>query len=123
MDGPRRATENPGGMTAAGPSPAGNSDEITQTTLAAIPDLSTSMELVRKFQAGDEAALNELFERYKPRLQQIVRIRMGNRLQRHLDDVMSGSLGFGDGVPGRKELFAANRFADRRMTIRCYADV
>jgi|SRR5262245_6529534 len=44
------------------------------------------MVLVHKVKGGDRAALNELFERYKPRLRQIVRIRMGSKLQRYLDE-------------------------------------
>ena len=50
------------------------------------PDPSPSMDLVRKFQGGDGQALNELFERYKPRLKRIVHIRLAGRLQRFVDE-------------------------------------
>ncbi len=49
-----------------------------------------SMELVRRAQAGDRGSLNELFERYYPRVREIVRLRLGNRLRERLD---SGDIG------------------------------
>lgn len=55
-------------------------------TALEIPELSRSIELVQRIQTGDHEALNELFERYKPRLKRIIRIKMGARLQRHLDE-------------------------------------
>ena len=55
-------------------------------TVLEIPELSRSIELVQRIQTGDRDALNELFERYKPRLKRIIRIKMGARLQRHLDE-------------------------------------
>ena len=51
-----------------------------------VPDLSPSMELVERIQGGDRAALNELLERYESRLRRIVRIKLGPRLQRHMDE-------------------------------------
>jgi RNA polymerase sigma-70 factor (subfamily 1) len=51
-----------------------------------VPDLSRSIELVKLVQGGDRAALDELFERYKPRLLRIIRVKMGARLQRYLDE-------------------------------------
>jgi RNA polymerase sigma-70 factor (ECF subfamily) len=52
----------------------------------ALPDLSRSIELVRLVQAGDRKACDELFERYRPRLLRIVRVRLGKRLRRRLDE-------------------------------------
>jgi len=49
------------------------------------PDLTASVFLLRRVQQGDRSALNELFERYKPRLRRIIRVRLGSQLQRHLD--------------------------------------
>jgi RNA polymerase sigma factor (sigma-70 family) len=49
------------------------------------PDLSASAFLLRKVQQGDRNALNELCERYKPRVRRIIRVRLGSQLQRHLD--------------------------------------
>jgi RNA polymerase sigma factor (sigma-70 family) len=43
------------------------------------------MELVHRVRDGDDGALNELFHRYRPRLERIVRIRMGARLRRFLE--------------------------------------
>jgi RNA polymerase sigma factor (sigma-70 family) len=50
-----------------------------------LPDLSRSIELVRRYQAGESAACNELFERYRPRLLRIVRVKMG-ALRRRLEE-------------------------------------
>ena len=51
-----------------------------------LPELSRSIELVHRFHAGDRAACNELFERYRPRLIRIVRTKLGPELHRHLDE-------------------------------------
>jgi len=51
-----------------------------------LPELGRSVELVRDFQAGDEQALNELFERYQERVRRIVRIRLGAELRQYLDE-------------------------------------
>jgi RNA polymerase sigma-70 factor (subfamily 1) len=51
-----------------------------------LPDLSRSIELVHLIQGGDRAACDELFERYRPRLLRIVRVKLGARLRRHLDE-------------------------------------
>lgn len=48
-------------------------------------DPMDSMELVGRAQAGDRAALNELLQRYYPRVLEIVRLRMGNRLRQRLE--------------------------------------
>ena len=52
----------------------------------ALPDLSRSIELVQQVQAGDRDACNELFERYRPRLLRIVRVKLGSGLRRRLDE-------------------------------------
>lgn len=51
------------------------------------PDFNESMSLVRRFQDGDDAALNQLLERYQERLQRIVRIRLGSRLRAHIESM------------------------------------
>jgi RNA polymerase sigma-70 factor (ECF subfamily) len=60
------------------------------TTEGATPpageELARSLELVRLARAGDARAVDELFERYRPRLARIVRIRMGARLRNRLDE-------------------------------------
>lgn len=49
-------------------------------------DLTASVELVRRAQAGDEDARNTLFTRYYDRVRRIVRMRLGPGLRAHLDD-------------------------------------
>src|SRR5262245_29088221 len=62
-------------------------DDPTATgTAGPVPDLSRSLELVELVQGGDEDAWREFFERYRARLARIVRIKLGPRLQRHLDE-------------------------------------
>ncbi len=53
-------------------------------------DVTQTIELVRRAQAGNSDALNALFQRYYPRVQQIVRIRLGRRLRSKMDsgDIM-----------------------------------
>jgi RNA polymerase sigma-70 factor (ECF subfamily) len=48
-------------------------------------DLSTTILLVTEAQRGDRSALERLFERYLPRVRQIVALRLGERLKRFLD--------------------------------------
>ena len=56
-------------------------DELASSSgLAAVGELADSIQLVERFRAGDEAALNELFDRYYDRVRRIARIRMGPRL-------------------------------------------
>lgn len=54
-------------------------------------DLGTSLALVRRAQQGEEDALGELFERYRDRLQRIVRVELGRELGCFVDadDVLS----------------------------------
>jgi len=51
-----------------------------------LPELSRSIELVHLIQGGERGACDELFERYRPRLLRIVRVRLGERLRRYLDE-------------------------------------
>ncbi len=44
--------------------------------------MADSIELVERLRAGDDGALNELFDRYYDRVRRIAHIRMGSRLQR-----------------------------------------
>lgn len=55
--------------------------------------LNTSIDLVRRAQGGDKAALDDLFQRYYERVRRIVRVRLGRRLRRWLDseDVLQGT--------------------------------
>jgi RNA polymerase sigma-70 factor (ECF subfamily) len=48
-------------------------------------DLTRSLELVRRAQAGDEDALNRLFSRYYERVRRVVRLRLGKRLREVVD--------------------------------------
>ena len=56
--------------------PAGEAD---------FPDLSKSVDLVLRFKGGDAGALDELFQRYWPRLRRVIRIRMGQDLRQFVD--------------------------------------
>ncbi len=66
--------------------PAGTDEDLGRPDPLDIPELSQSMELVQRVQGGDQSALNDLFERYKPRLRRIVSVKLGSRLQRYLDE-------------------------------------
>lgn len=48
-------------------------------------ELTETIELVRRFQRGDEAVLNPLFQRLYPRVLSYVRIRLGPALKQHVD--------------------------------------
>jgi len=50
-------------------------------------DPAQSADLVRRAQKGDDLALNELLERYRPRLRRIVRIRLGAKLRGRLESM------------------------------------
>lgn len=58
-------------------------------------DPTQSIVLVRRAQAGDEVAKNELFERYYPRVYHIVRGRMGGLLKRFMEpgDIVQETFG------------------------------
>lgn len=47
--------------------------------------LTQSLELLRRAQGGDRAALNDLFERYYERVRPIVRVRLSPALRRRVD--------------------------------------
>jgi RNA polymerase sigma-70 factor (ECF subfamily) len=49
------------------------------------PSNRSSSDLEERVRAGDEAALAELFERSRPRLRRMVRLRMDRRLQGRID--------------------------------------
>jgi len=49
------------------------------------PDLTVSLELVKRAQDGEREALNRLFERYYERVRRIVRLRLGQRLRTTLE--------------------------------------
>jgi RNA polymerase sigma-70 factor, ECF subfamily len=51
------------------------------------PALAGSVELVRRGQQGDRAALGELFARYQDRVRRIVSIRMGSQFRGLLDSL------------------------------------
>lgn len=68
---------------------ASDSDSRLRSTLEdlAKPDPAQSAELVRRASGGDDFALGELLERYRPRLRRIVRIRLGARLRGRLESM------------------------------------
>jgi len=67
--------------------PGESQDPIEDETGAGpLPDLSRSIELVQLIQGGETGACGELFERYRPRLLRIVRMRLGEQLRRHMDE-------------------------------------
>lgn len=47
--------------------------------------LTATFELVQKAQTGDDAALNQLFERYYPRVRKVVRARIGAKLRSRIE--------------------------------------
>jgi RNA polymerase sigma factor (sigma-70 family) len=49
------------------------------------PDITKTMELVRRAKDGDAVSLDRLIERYYERVRSIVRVRLGKRLRRYLD--------------------------------------
>ena len=48
-------------------------------------EFTSTVQLVRAAQGGDRRALEDLFERYLPRVQQIVALRMGRRLRQFVE--------------------------------------
>jgi RNA polymerase sigma-70 factor (ECF subfamily) len=55
------------------------------TALAMTDDNTRSLDLVLRAQAGDEAALNRLVERYYDRVRRIVRMRLGPKLRQSVE--------------------------------------
>jgi len=53
-------------------------------------DLTNSLEIIRRAQAGDQLSFNRLFERYYDRVRRIVRMRVGAALRSRLevDDIL-----------------------------------
>lgn len=52
---------------------------------AGLTRLTHSMKLVRKLRRGDRAAMNELLERYGPRIERVVSVKLNAHLRRHID--------------------------------------
>ena len=52
-----------------------------------LPDLTESMVLVKEAQAGSREALEALLTRYQDRVLRIVRIRISNKLRRHVESM------------------------------------
>src|SRR5262245_29002800 len=48
-------------------------------------DLDLTLQLVRRVQSGDRAALQPLFERYYDRVRRIARVRLGAGLRQRMD--------------------------------------
>jgi RNA polymerase sigma-70 factor (ECF subfamily) len=60
---------------------------------SAFPPLTRSVELLRRYRAGDRAALDELFGRYAPNLVRLVRVRLGRLAGRvEAEDVVQETL-------------------------------
>jgi len=53
----------------------------------ALPDLTESMKLVHEAQAGSREALEALLARYQDRVLRIVRIRISNKLRKHVESM------------------------------------
>jgi DNA-directed RNA polymerase specialized sigma24 family protein len=56
-----------------------------QDSLDELPDLSSSMLLVRQVRRGMKGAIDELLQRYQARMRRIIAIKMGASLRRQLD--------------------------------------
>ena len=52
-----------------------------------LPELTESMRLVQQAQAGSQEALEALLARYQDRVLRIVRIRISNKLRRHVESM------------------------------------
>lgn len=50
-----------------------------------VDPLTASLVLLERYQGGDEAALNKLMTRYYPRVERIVRARMGGFLRSRME--------------------------------------
>ena len=66
------------------PQPPEDSNTL-EDSLDALPELSYSMELVHKVRDGEGGAMDELLERYQPRMRRIIAIKMGPKLRRQID--------------------------------------
>ena len=84
----------------------GGRDLSASSGLGEIGDVTHSMRLVRRFQGGDDAALNELFGRYYERVERMARIRMGPRLRRltESDDIVQNTFAIAFKKIGQIEL-------------------
>jgi RNA polymerase sigma-70 factor (subfamily 1) len=82
----QKTMENPGSLDGGSAFDASRSDVL--------PAATYSMELVARHQGGDGQALNELLDRYLPRLRRIVQARMSPELARQVeaDDIVQDSM-------------------------------
>ncbi|MBJ76522.1 MAG: hypothetical protein CMJ98_05830 [Planctomycetes bacterium] len=69
-------------------------EDVTSSTDKPTPAVPESVALLQRYQGGDEAALNELLERYYPRVLRIVNARLGPKLREKVDveDIAQGTL-------------------------------
>lgn len=95
------AEENPANDPPVDETPSGDTPPVDDTSSGApgddpllqsvdnraLPDVTESMRLVQRAQQGDDAAMNELIQRYEPRLRRIVRIKLSYRLRRVVESV------------------------------------
>lgn len=65
--------------------PVVDPDPLQSSIDSDLPELTESMYLVGRAQAGDREALDHLLERYQDRLRRIVRVRLGPRLSAHVE--------------------------------------
>mgnify|MGYP001210716230 CR=1 FL=1 len=62
-------------------------DLRSSLTSEPLPAFGTSIELVQRFQCGEQSALQDLLCRYQDRLRRIVRVRLGSSLRSHLESM------------------------------------
>jgi len=65
--------------------PVADPDPLQSSIDSDLPELTESMYLVGRAQAGDREALDHLLTRYQDRLRRIVRVRLGPRLSGHVE--------------------------------------
>lgn len=82
---PRALTDETDPTEAA--SSAGGSDDVLQSSMGALPDVTESMRLVVAAQGGDELALDALLRRYEDRVRRIVRIRLNGKLRGYVESM------------------------------------
>ncbi len=54
---------------------------------ADMPAVSDTMDLVQRYQAGEESAMDALLERYQERIRRVVRIRLGTKLREKVESM------------------------------------
>ena len=60
-------------------------DPRNEVDAAELSRSTHSMRLVRQLRHGDRAAMNELLERYGPRMERVIRVKLHAQLRRHID--------------------------------------